>query len=297
MFKKILAAGAVIALFACSTNNEEKSNAGKEPGTPGSSQQGGNETSSSSGVSGPSVVTKIIANNGEYLSFFKTYHYVFSLKASANEDLTQFWKCSTEKQDTKPDLESCQLTDKRDADAMLQHNLTNQYSPLHYMLITTRINPLNKGATLKQWNLKGAGDEVALGLNVSENNETNDLKDEGITDFNNVISFEYKYIGGAHEFRISSKTEGDFWYYEVPATANNIVLSPVPEEEEYKTITIPIKDLKGMGSFAAGAGKGETPLDISQTSKFLWAVKYSAENAENNKNSLVIYDFKAYVEQ
>jgi len=301
MFKKIIAAGAMLALFACSSVDEDKSSTSSQGDISSDSQQGGDgdnssssqqggdgDISSSSAVpSGPSIVQIDIAKIGGNMSMFNTYFYVYALKASAEEDLTPYWNianadtCKVEKQDTAPPA-SCQLPL---TGAILQHNLTNQYSKLHYKLITTRINVYN-GATLKQWNLTGNGDEAALGLNVSEN-ESNNIEDEGITKLNNIVSFEYKYVGGAHEFRVSSKTEGDFWYYEVPATGA-ITLSPVPDEDSYKTITIPIDSLKPMGSYATK----ETPFNISKVAKFLWAVKYKA-GSSNNTNSLVLYDVKA----
>jgi len=322
MFKKIFAVGAILALFACSSIDEEKPPNGggissgstqggdgsSDSNIPGSSQSGSDSTytSSQSGgddisssSSGPIPIT--IATNGEQQSeMFKTFYYTFSLKASAPEDLTQFWdiartdSCKVEKQENKPPA-SCQL---EMTNAILQHKLTNQYSPLHYDRITTRIYvdgaaSMWKGITLKQWNLAGEGDEAALGLNVSEK-ETDDITDAKITSLNKVASFEYKYAGGAHELRLGSKENGDFWYYEVKnATPVNI---SAPESIVYTTVTIPISELKGMGSYAASDSKEETPFDISKVAKFLWAVKHKG-NEQNDKGSLVIYDFRANIEQ
>jgi len=322
MFKKIFAVGALLALFACSSIEEEKSSSSNQGGGDGissstqgggdgtssgsqgggddissGSQGGGDDISSSSVPSGPSIVSKVIASNGDQVSeIFKTYHYTFTLKANASEDLTPFWdiaktdSCKVEKQETRPPT-TCQLDM---TNAILQHKLTNQYSPLHYDRVTTRIYvdgsaSMWKGITLKQWNLKGEGDEAALGLNVSEN-EKDDMTDAKITDLNKVISFEYKYAGGAHEFRLSSKENGDFWYYEVKdATPVNLSAA---DSIVYTTVKIPVSELKGMGSYA----KDETPFDISKVAKFMWAVKYTG-NAQNDKGSLVLYDFRASVQQ
>jgi len=317
MFKKIIAAGAVLALFACSSIDEEKSSNSSQGGGNSSSPQGGGEgnssspqgggnssspqgggISSSSVPSGPSIVPIIVASNGDQVSeIFKTYHYAFTMKGSVNEDLTPFWdiartdSCKVEKQDNKPPT-SCQLDM---TNAILQHKLTNQYSPLHYDRVTTRIYidgsaSMWKGITLKQWNLTEKGDEAALGLNVSEN-ETDDITDAKITSLNKVISFEYKYAGGAHEFRLGSKNNGDFWYYEVKK-ATPIDLS-APESILYTTVTIPVSELKGMGSYA----NEEASFDISKIAKFMWAAKYDEANSSNNKNSLLLYEFKATVEQ
>jgi len=291
MFKKILAAGAVLALFACSSNDggeEDK----KKPNNSSPSQGGGDDISSSSGgPSGPSIVQVDIALNGEQPSILlNTPYYTYSLKASSPEDLTQFWdvaNCPVEKQDTKP-AKTCQLDM---TNAILQQDLTTQYSPLHYDKVTTRINSLTKGITLKEWNLSGNGDEAALGLNVyTDEANIQNMGERGITSLNKIVSFEYKYVGGAHEFRVGSKTEADFWYYEIPATGE-ITLDPRPEESEYKTITIPISELRGMGSFATNG----TPFDIKEATKFLWAVQYKG-NA-NDRGSLVLYEFRANVEQ
>jgi len=330
MFKKIIAVGAVLALFACSSIEEEKppvggTSSGSTQGgggssnsnNPGSSQSGGgdssdsntptgssqsgggNDISSSSVPSGPSIRSIVIASNGDQVSeIFGTFHYTFSLKANESEDLTPFWdiartdSCKVEKQDTRPPA-TCQLDM---TNAILQHKLTNQYSTLHYDRVTTRIYvdgeaSMWKGITLKQWNLKGEGDEAALGLNVSEN-ETDDITDAKITSLNNVISFEYKYAGGAHEFRLSSKENGDFWYYEVDATPLDISSTEALKTIQYTTVKIPISELKGMGSYATN----ETPFDISKVAKFMWAVKYTG-NAQNDKGSLVLYDFRASVQQ
>jgi len=315
MFKKIIMAGAMLALFACSSIDEESKSStssqgggnnssdssqggGDDGSTSSDSSQGGGgdgSTSSSSVPSGPSIVSKVIASNGEQPSeIFRTFYYTFTLKAGSDEDLKQFWSCSAEKQDTKP-ASTCQSNDM--TGAILQHNLTNQHSPLHYDRLTTRIYidgsaSMWKGITLNQWNLTENKDEAALGLNVSEK-ETDNIGDAKITDLDKVVSFEYKYAGGAHELRLSS-TDADFWYYEIKE-ATPVDVS-APSSIEYTTVTIPVKDLKGMGSFAASGGKEGTPFDISKVSKFLWAVKYKADS-ENNKGSLVLYDFRANVEQ
>jgi hypothetical protein len=280
MFKKIIAAGVALAFFACSSDGGGDNNS--------TNSSPGGAISSSSAV----IVPVDIALNGEQLSILLgTFYYTYALKASTPEDLTQFWSCSTEKQDTKPDA-SCQgdITN-----AILQHNLTNQYSPLHYDRALTRINSLTRAITLKEWNLMENGDEAALGLNVyTDDANIQNIGERGIASLNKIVSFEYTYAAsGAHEFRIGSKTESDFWYYEVPETASEITLTSYPPESEYKTITIPIKDLKGMGSYAASEDKGETPFDISKAAKFLWAVQYKAGN--NNRGSLVLYDFRANV--
>jgi len=294
MLKKIIVASAMLALIACSSNDDNPKPPNSSP-----SQGGGDNTSSGSGnPGGPSIAQIVIASNGDQVSeLFKNFYYTFSLKESSPENLTQFWNiadtenCKVEKQDGKPPA-SCQLDL---TGAILQHPLTNQYSPLHYNRLTTRIYidgaaSMWKGITLKQWNLTGSGDEAALGLNVSEN-ETDDITDAGITALNKVVSFEYKYAGGAHEFRVGSKADADFWYYEVKNAAPIDVSAP--QSITYTTVTIPISELRGMGSFATN----DIPFDIKKAAKFLWAVSYNKPISGNNKNSLVLYDFKANIEQ
>jgi len=320
MLKKIIAAGAMLSFFACSsiddtineTNNatiiyssssqgvvanvsssseqvtDISSSSEQETDVSSSSEQEIGDISSSSSEEKPSTVTIPIASltADKSSEMFGTYAYVFALRADSAEDLSPFWNvaegCSVEKQDTKPDAK-CQLDM---TNAILQHSLTNQYSKLHYQAKYSRVNSITRANALYRWNLTGAGDEAALGVNV-DSNEVKNIEEMGITALNKVVDFEYKYSGGAHEFRIVSKTNSDFWYYEVPATQNAIDTLPVAESE-YVTITIPISDLKGMGSYA------DTPLDISKAAKFLWAAKYKADNEKNNKNSLVLYDFNAH---
>jgi len=320
MFKKIIATGAMLALFACSqidstineTNNAtiiyssssqdvvvNVSSSSSEQVivdvSSSSSEQEIGDLSSSSSEDKPSIVTIPIASltADKSSEMFGTYAYVFTLKADSTEDLSPFWNveggCSVEKQDTKP-AGTCQLPT---TNAILQHNLTNQYSKLHYQARYSRVDAITKANALYKWNLTGEGDEAALGLNV-DSNEVKNIEEMGITALNNIVGFEYKYAGGAHEFRIVSKTNDDFWYYEVPETPITTIdltaspVVPVPESD-YKTIVIPINELKGMGSYA------ETPFDISKAAKFLWAAKYNAGNEKNNKNSLVLYDFNAHV--
>jgi hypothetical protein len=295
MFKKIIAAGTMLALFACSSVDEDNGSSSSNGGSDisSSSQQGNDgDISSSSVPSGPSIVPVDIALNGEQLSILlKTYYYTYTLKSSAPEDLTQYWdvaNCPIAAQAKAPPA-ACQLDT---VNTMVQHKLTTKDAPLHYDKELIRIDELTRAITLKGWNLTGNGDEAALGINAyTDEANIQNLGERGLTDLNNIISFEYTYAAtGAHEFRIGTKKEADFWYYEVPATASEITLTPRPPASEYRTITIPIKDLKGMGSLV------QTPFDISKAAKFLWAVQYKG-SAANNKGSLILYEFRAYVER
>jgi len=283
MFKKIIVASAAFALFACSSSDDTAVSS--------ASQGGSGNISSSSHVE--IVKIPIASLNGDAKSeMFGNYAYVFALKEGIDEDLTPFWDvangCSVEKQDSKPPS-TCELDM---TNAILQHNLTNQYSKLHYQTKYSRVNSLTRANALNKWNLTGNGDEATLGLNVSDDVPPKDMADVGITDLNNIAAFEYRYAGGAHEFRIVSKTDNDFWYYEVQASTTDELEIPI-DESAYKTIIIPISELKGMGSYAANEEKEETPFDISKAAKFLWSVKYNAANATNNKGTLAIYDLKA----
>jgi len=285
MFKKIIAAGIALALFACSSDEEKSSSSSI-------SSSSADDISSSSVPSGTSIVPVDIAINGEQMSILlKTYYYTYTLKSSAPEDLTQYWdvaNCPVEKQTTNPPA-TCQIDS---TNTMVQHKLTNKDAPLHYDKRLTRIDELTRAITLREWNLTGNGDEAALGLNVyTDEANVQNLGERGLTDLNNIVSFEYTYAAsGAHEFRIGTKKEADFWYYELPATASEITLTSRPPESEYITKTILVKDLKGMGSLV------NTPFDISKAAKFLWAVQYKT-GSTGNKGSLILYDFRAYVEQ
>jgi len=303
MLKKMIAATAVLALFACSTDDPPPSTPG--PSSPSLYSSSSNVSSSSVAISSsseeikPSIVQVTIASlNGDAKSeMFGTYNYVFALKAGLNEDLKPFWNiaggCSAEASQAEPPS-TCQLPMDN---AILQHNLTNQYSELHYKTKFSRVGEsMMRANALNKWNLTGNGDEATLGLNVSDDTPVKDIGDLGKTDLNNIVAFEYQYAGGSHEFRIVSKTDNDFWYYEVPASTADEINIPFPESA-YKSIIIQISDLKGMGSYA---GIGETagvPFDISKAAKFLWSVKYNAANEKNNKGSLGVYSLKAHIQK
>jgi len=315
MFKKLIAAGAILAFFACtsiddtiketneaneankksSSSDEDElssSDSGQDSNNDSSSsEQGNGDISSSSSEAEPITIASL---NGDGKSeMFKTYTYVFALDGGAPEDLTPFWDieggCSAEKQDTKP-ASTCQLPM---TDAILQHSLTNRYSPLHYQAEYSQVTSIKRSNVLYRWNLTGDGDEATLGINVySSDDNVQSIGDLGITTLNDIVAFEYKYAGGAHEFRVVA-TDNDFWYYEVPAVPITIDLtssppSPAPESE-YVKITIPINELIGNGSFA----DADATFDISKVTKFLWAVKYDETKPENNKGSLAVYDLKA----
>jgi len=290
MFKKIIAAGAMLALFACSSVDEDKGSSSSQ----GNGSSSSDEISSSSVSSEPSIVPIDIALNGEQLSILlKTYYYTYTLKSSAPENLTQFWdvdNCPVAAQAKAPPA-ACQLDT---VNTMVQHKLTTKDAPLHYDKELIRIDELTRAITLKGWNLTGNGDEAALGINTyTDEANIQNLGERGLTDLNNIVSFEYTYAAtGTHEFRIGTKKEADFWYYELPATASEITLTPRPPESEYRTINIPIDSLKGMGSFATN----KTPFNISEAAKFLWAVQYKA-GSTGNKGSLILYEFKAYVKK
>jgi len=274
MLKKIIAASIVLAFIACSSENNNSNS-----GTPSSPSQGGNSSSSSAEV----IEYVLIANlgsQGGLSALFNTYPYGYTLRDSKDEDLTQYWSCPTAAQDTRPDVVAC---DKRDHDnemsSILQNYLTTQSSPLHYIInnmITA--NPLQRCIKLDGYNLTGTGDQAALGMNVSDNDKS--IEEMEITALNGIKAFTYNYAGGAHKFRIAVN-DADFWYADIPA------------QEEEGEVRINVKDLKGMGSFAANEDKDETPFDIGKATKFLWVVEYDAAIPANNTGSLLVYLFNA----
>jgi len=279
MLKKIIAASSVLAFIACSNEN----NNSNTPGSSSSKVTSQVTSSSSSQVITPSSSSEVLevvlisdlGASGGLSALFNTYPYGYTLKANKNEDLTPFWSCPTEAQQTKPDIVACEL-DK--TDAILQNYLTTQSSPLHYIInnMVTN-NPSQRAIKLDRYNLKKAGDQAALGLNVSNDNKS--IKEIGKdTLLNEITAFTYNYAGGAHKFRVA-KNDADFWYADVPA------------KEEEGEIKINVKDLKGMGSFA------ETPFDIGKATKFLWVVEFDAATPANNTGSLLVYLFKALIKK
>jgi hypothetical protein len=305
--KAILAslASAALALLACSSDD------GGSNGPANSSPSGENISSGGSGSSssaGPAKVTIASFPNNSKSELLGTYPYGYTLKEGEKEDLEQFWKtdlsdcplevpsppsASNEKCGDKwfsPLTHKCvndaveSICEKNKENAILQNELTNHYSPLHYVIDKFPIQYPNYAIKLVDYKLTAEGDQAALGLNVGEGaNEGKTIEDMNITALNGTAAFTYKYEGGAHSFRLAS-TDADYWFYDAPAKA------------EMFEITIQVSDLKGAGVFAPEEGSEESvPFDLSKVAKFLWAVEYSTENAANT-GSLLIDDLKAVLE-
>ncbi|MCL2283524.1 MAG: hypothetical protein FWC26_09440 [Fibromonadales bacterium] len=311
MLKKIIAVSAMFALFACSgTDNDDpepQSSSGGDVGEISSSSLDNGElassssldnaelsSSSSEGPTGPQIFEVSIATfNNLPSELFKSYNsagpypYAFTLKDSKNEDLTQFWEvsdpdCPTTSQTAVPP-EKCRLLELQATDAILQNTITNQHSALHYDAVLK--NAVGTAANaraavqLKEYSVKAAGDQAALGLNVGDgSNEGKTIKQLSITELDGITQFIYLRKGGAHTFR-AAKNDEDFWQYEVPATTDTAA------------IVIPVDELEGMGSFAAEG----TTFDVSEISKFLWVVEYDAKTPAKNEGSVMVLRFRAQV--
>jgi len=270
MFKKLIAASALLALFACSGSDDGGNDDGKQEGSSSSSGTGGSviPSSSSATVSKGPVEVRISEFNGKS-ALLGTYPYSYTLKAGEKEDLSQFWdpSCPLDTGNQKPD-NTCEL-DK--TNAILQNTLTSQYSPLHYIIDGVSIGYPNQAIKLDRYKLTEASDQAALGLNAGDGaNEGKSLGELGKTELDSIIEFVYRYWGGAHEFRAVTKNDDDFWYYKAPATADTIIA------------TIPINELIGVGSFE------EKEFNASEVAKFLWVVEFDAQTPANNQGSLLI---------
>jgi len=302
MLKKIIVAGAMLSLFACSsvddgfvygssdsqgnvTNDSSSSQDSPSSSSSVSSSSSEPESSSSSepepssSSKGPDevLISEFGSQGGGLSVLFKTSPYGYTLKAGSEEDLTQFWQCPTAQQDKKPDILACE---QNKTEAILQNYLTTQYSPLHYIInnmITA--NSQQYSIKLDRYNLTEEGDQAALGLNVSDDDKN--IEDVGKLDtLSGIVGFSYFYAGGAHKFRIAVD-DADFWY------------ADVPEQAKEGLVTINVSDLKGMGSFA----ENETPFDIAKVKKFLWVVEFDSETSANNAGSLLVYLFNALIEK
>ena len=280
MLKKLIMASAILALFACSSDNDD-------PPAVGPSSSGTGNVSSSSGtfVLVKDTITVEVHSFRGASEIFKTYPYSYTKKGGVDEDLTLFWdpSCPLDTGNDAPGA-NCEL-DK--TNAMLQNKLTSQYASLHYIIDKINLGYPNEAIELKSYNLTEPDDQVALGMNVYTDAEgLKNIEELGIANFNTMISFFYKYWGGAHEFRAVSKTDDDFWYYKAGA------------KQDTSDVIIPISNLIGMGSFAADeeAGTGATPFDISKVAKFLWVIDYEDESG-SNKGSLLIDYLRTRVER
>jgi hypothetical protein len=286
MFKKLVAACAVFAFFACSSDDKTDSGEVSSSSTGDSSSSlGGGGSSSSSEVSSssePGIQTKTInvALFDGAASIFGTYAYSYTLKGGEKENLKDYWlvddDCPTEVLPIPPATSvpapaaKC-LLDK--PDAILQNILTNQHSELHYKIDGFPLpGTLYKVIKLEEYNLQEAGDQAALGVDVGTS------EGKTIEAIAGTIEFFYKYQGGAHEFRAVTSDSSNFWVAKVPASA------------DYVDVHIPFSDFEGMGDFAANEDEGieATPFDLSQVEKFLWVLEYDAVEEANNTGSLAI---------
>jgi len=274
MLKKLIAASAAFAFFACSNPDD-----GNNPSSSSQSvtNQSSSGTSSSSEPQEPTMeeVKILIASfNSVKSAVFGTWGYGYTLKDGAKENLTQFWlddpDCPTTSQNKNPP-DKCE---KDKTNAILQNKLTNRDSDLHYKVDGIGTYP-NFRLELTGYKLTGEGDQAALGLNVGDD----ESKNIGQTDNHKIdgaIAFTYTHKGGAHIFRAAA-SDDDFWYKNIPAST---------DETEVKVY---VRDLEGMGS------KDETPFVLTEVSKFLWVVEYDA--AGTNQGTLMIDDFNAVVER
>jgi hypothetical protein len=278
MLKKIIAASAVLAflsLSACSSddNKDPDNNGGTDPS---SSSIGDNPSYSSSSSLDPLPNTEEVTIAFETAaSIFSTYVYSYTLVDDANEDLTPFWNCSPEEQDAAP-ASTCANKAAQEADAVLQNDLTNQYSKLHYV-VSRRVSPWY-GAELKSYKLK-ARSQAALGINVADpdaNDYIKNIGEVGPTAIDDAVGFLYKYTGGAHEFRVAIN-ENAFWF------------APVSASPPGETVTIKIP----FGDFMAGTATTEMPLNLSKAAQFMWVVSYNARVPESNTGSLIVSYLKA----
>ena len=309
MLKKLIAASAIFMLFACSgsDNDDFPSSSSQGGGDDPSSSSVGDSVSSSSSEEAPPVipVVEIASLNNKASEILGTFAYGYTLKASQPEDLTLFWNTSVPSLDEngepvldengEPVIIECptasQLSppnSKCEGDktnAILQNTLTNQHSALHYNVGRFRVTgTVYYGVKLDRYNLIGAGDQAALGLNAGDGvNEGKTFGELQISQLNGASVFIYKRNGGAHTFRAVSNNDDDFWYYEVPANSTDA------------DIEIPVSEFKGMGSYAANEETEGVPFDISKVTKFLWAVEYDAATPANNQGSLLVYSFRAVI--
>jgi hypothetical protein len=286
MLKKLIAASAVLAFFACSSDEGDDGKTQPSSSSVGTGSSSSAEASSSSEEPGPQQSKILIASfNSRPSAVFNTYGYGYTLKAGKKEDLTLFWaiddpECPIDKQTTTPP-EKCEL-DK--TDAILQNKLTNRDADLHYKVDGIGIFP-NYAIELTSYNLTEEGDQAALGLNAGEGaNEGKSIGELGNHKIDGTIAFTYKHLGGAHTFRAAANDD-DFWYKEVPASLDTV------------EVEIFVNDLAGMGSFAGNEEEGTeaTFFELLRVAKFLWAVEYNP--AGQNQGTLSIDDFNAIVEK
>jgi len=284
MFKKIMAASVVLSFIACSSvddgfvygssdsqgNGEinDSSSSQDSPSSSSSLSSSSSEPEPSSSSKGPEeVLISDLGSNGGKSDLFGTFPYGYALKAGEDEDLTQFWKpeCSPKQTDTisVADANNCMLDQKN---AILQNRLTTKGAPLHYIIsgFTTE-NPSQKAIQLTSYNLIEAGDQAALGLDVSEN---------GLEALAGVVAFTYNYKGGAHKFRIAN--DANYWEADVVAST------------EETLVEIKVSDL---------IAADETPFDISKATSFLWVVEYDANTEANNKGNLMVFLLNGLVEE
>jgi len=279
MFKKLIAASALLALFACSSKDDDNDDGIQQGGTSSSSSGGSAIPSSSSATIAKGPVEVRISEFKGKSTLLGTYPYSYTLKAGDKEDLTQFWDpaCPLDTGNEKPG-NTCEL-DK--TNAILQNTLTSQYSPLHYIIDGFSIGYPNEAIKLNSYKLTGENDQAALGLNAGDGaNEGKNFGELGKTELDSIIEFVYRYWGGTHEFRAVSKNDDDFWYYKAPKTAATDTVE----------LKIPVSQLVGMGSFAENEEEGTAavPFDISKVSKFLWVIEFDAETPANNQGSLLV---------
>ncbi|MDR2555653.1 MAG: hypothetical protein LBC64_09530 [Fibromonadaceae bacterium] len=288
MLKKIIAVCAITLFFACSAKDdgfvygEDSSSSNQAVGGTSSSSIPSSYSSSSEGDEGnssSSTVTIVVITSEKRSALFGTYYYGYALKDSKPEPIEDFWDPECPTTAGIPPKDNCQLDS---TNTILRNRLTTRDAPLHYDFPFPKYSAARGYVELKEYILKGAGDQAAVGLNVSDDGK--DIGEWGNPALNGTAAFIYRYSGAAHIFRIVSKIDGDFWYKEVPAT-------PSKEGTDSVTVRIPTSELAGMGSYAEG-----TAFDISKVAKFLWVVEYDAANVSKNTGSLRIENLSAELE-
>ncbi|MCL2207689.1 MAG: hypothetical protein FWB90_06285 [Fibromonadales bacterium] len=315
MLKKIIAVGAIFALFACSGKDnwggdEISLLSSDSEGKISSSSQDNNEQSSSSSEAepssssseeptGPQITEKVIAgflNNAAAEENFGGKHaYGYTLKASSPEDLTLFWNMeeATDEngepiigEDGKAVLK-CPLftgTQPPPGGRYCYTSKPPQTDAILQNTLTSQHSPLHyviHNSTTSTMTIDGDPAITLMKYNLKGDGDLAALALDitNATLLNGISAFAYKYNGGTHKFRaVSQSTDDvDFWYYEIPKT------------ETPATVIIPVDELTGVGLHK------DKPFDISKVVKFMWLVEYDSEEAEKNEGDLFVNYFKAQI--
>jgi len=324
MLKKIIAAGAVCVLFACTGKDNydlddiavissssqviSSSSQGSTVNSSSSQDDGGDNSSSSQdeGLSssssdpGPQVETIQIASfNNKASELFSTggdnFPYGFALKADSTEDLTQFWDMTmlpdtvSATGDSIPKCPTKSQTSKPKAGCELVEKKAAE--AILQNTITNQYSDLHYDIVIKD------GFTSRIGLTSYNIRASGDQAALGLNV--GIGSNEGKTIGelgitklnGIHALAYT-RQGGVHKFRAIAAPVDgkdkDFWEYEVPASAEPESIEIPLSDFKGMGSFADSVS-----FDISKVAKFLWVVEYDSKTPENNQGSLLISLFKA----